>query len=361
MRIIFLCGSAEPGNDGVGDYSRRLCGELKRLGHVVQILSLHDSHVKSYTIENQDADGTLVNVNRIPNLSSNKQRFNWANALFIKFEPDWISLQFVPYSFSPKGLPFWLPSFLSKLKGNHHWHIMFHELWLGIDFESSFKDKCIGKLQQLIVKKIIHKISPKQINTQNQLYQFILKLHDIVSDIVPICSNIPRTATKKKEKLFTQFVLFGTIHTGAPLQDFISDLVKNKNNFTKPLKIVLIGSNGPELTNFISVLDSYVISYEVLRRQSAQVISQVLMDSDYGICTTPYFQTEKSGIYAAYKEHQLNAICVARKWTPTKGFYSIQHIIKYEKNNLKLSLVNEVRVLDLNSIANQFINSFTIS
>ena len=42
MKILFFCGSAEPGKDGVGDYTRRLCGELLRIGHETQILSLFD-------------------------------------------------------------------------------------------------------------------------------------------------------------------------------------------------------------------------------------------------------------------------------------------------------------------------------
>jgi hypothetical protein len=46
-----------------------------------------------------------------------------------------------------------------------------------------------------------------------------------------------------------------------------------------------------------SVLDKHAISYEVLGIQSENVISQVLIDSDYGISTTPYFQTKKSGVY----------------------------------------------------------------
>lgn len=358
MRIIFFCGSAKPGNDGVGDYSRRLCGELIRLGHVAQILSLCDFHIASYISEIQEVDGTEILVDRVPSLLSNKKRFKRSQEIINNFQPDWISLQFVPYSFNPKGMPFWLPTFLSKLKGHHQWHIMFHELWLGIDIESSFKHKCIGQLQQLIINKIIHTISPKRIHTQNRLYQYFLQSHSIVADILPICSNIPCTAVKNKVKLFTQFVLFGTIHSGAPLKDFIDDLVKKKNKFSKPIKFILIGSNGTELTNFKRVLDSSSICYEILGWQSEKVISQVLIDSDYGISTTPYFQTEKSGTYAAYREHHINTICISRKWTPSKGLYEISDIIKYNKNNLNLN-PTIIKVFNLKSIAKQFINSIS--
>lgn len=358
MNILFICGSIEPGKDGVGDYTRRLCGELLHTGNKIQILSLCDYQAISFTNEKQEIGGIEVTVNRIPIATSNKQRFVWSQETIDKFQPDWISLQFVPYSFNPKGLPFWLPSFLKKLQGKHKWHIMFHELWLGIDIESSFRHKCIGKLQQFIVKNTIQKISPQIINTQNQLYQFFLQSHNIVADILPICGNIPLTAVKSEMKKNTQFVLFGTIHPGAPFEDFISDLVANATKFNNPIKFVFIGKNGSELSNYTDVLDDYAISYEVLGIQSENVISQALIDSDFGISTTPYFQTEKSGVYAAYKEHQINTISVSREWTPTKGQYTIPHIIKYEKNNLSLIPMN-VTVFDLSTIAKQFINSIS--
>lgn len=218
-----------------------------------------------------------------------------------------------------------------KIRGDHKWHIMFHELWLGIDIESSIKHKCIGRLQQLIVKKLIKSTKPHFVNTQNKLYQYFLKCHNINAEILPICSNIPLTALKKKSNEFTQFVLFGTIHKGAPFKDFIDDLIITSYQFDKPIKFVFIGNNGPDLASFTFILDSYNIRYEVLGIQPENVISQILINSDFGISTTPYYQTEKSGVYAAYKEHQLNTICVSRDWTPTEGQYLIPQIIKYEK------------------------------
>jgi hypothetical protein len=360
MKILFICGSAEPGRDGVGDYTRRLCGELVRRGYEVQILSVWDHQATSFTGKNQEVEGTEVVVHRIPFSVSNNQRLIWSQNILYDFEPDWISLQYVPYSFNPKGLPLWLPSFLKKLNGNHKWHIMFHELWLGIDIESSFRHKCIGKLQQLIVKKVIHNTKTHFVNTQNKLYQFFLQSHNINTEVMPICGNIPLTAVENKAKEFTQIVLFGTIHPGAPFEDFIKDLVSYSSKLNKPIKFVFVGKNGLELSNYINVLEDNGLYYEVMGIQSEIVISQVLIDSDYGISTTPYFQTEKSGVYAAYREHQLNTICVSRKWTPTKGHYVISNIIKYEKNNLKLIPMN-IKVFDLSCLASQFIKSISIS
>lgn len=358
MNILFICGSIEPGKDGVGDYTRRLCGELLITGHGSKILALCDNHSTSFVNENQSVGGRDILVHRIPVLSSSKQRIFWSQDILNTFQPDWISLQFVPYSFNPKGLPFWLPSFLNKLKGNHKWHVMFHELWLGIDIESSITHKFIGKLQQLIIKKIIQNTKPYLITTQNKLYQFFLQTHNIDADILPICGNIPVTTIKNESNEFTQFVLFGTIHPGAPFKDFVEDLVVTSNRFKKPIKFIFIGKNGSELTTFTTILENYNICYEVLGIQSEIIISQVLINSDFGISTTPYFQTEKSGVYAAYREHKIRTICVSRKWTPKKGQYNIPQIIKYKKNNLNLISIN-IGVFDLHCMAAQFINSIS--
>jgi hypothetical protein len=360
MKILFICGSVEPGKDGVGDYTRRMCGELIRIGHEVRIVSLCDYQANSFLSEYQEIECTNVGVNRIPQATSKKQRLRWTQHILNDFEPQWISLQYVPYSFNPKGFPFWLPSFLKKLKGSHKWHIMFHELWLGIDIESSFKHKWIGKVQQWIVKELIHNISPHFVTTQNKLYQFFLQSHNVNAAVLPICGNIPLTAIKTKENEFTQIVLFGTIHPGAIFNDFIDDIVRFKSALWKPIKFVFIGKNGSELSTYIAILESKGIPNEVLGIQPEIVISQVLIDSDFGISTTPYFQTEKSGVFAAYKEHQINTICVSREWTPTKGQYSIPNIIRYEKNNLKLDPMT-VPIFDLSCLANQFIKSISIS
>ncbi|MCW2118496.1 hypothetical protein [Flavobacterium sp. 7A] len=354
MKILFFCGAAEPGNDGVGDYSRQLCAELVRLGHAVQLVALCDFHIHSVATEKQKSGNVDITAHRIPADVTKKDVFEITQNIVTSFEPDWISLQFVPYSFNPKGLPFWLPTSLKKLKGKHQWHFMMHELWLGIDKEASIPHQFIGKLQQYIVKTTISRIHPAVVTTQSQLYQLMLKCHSIEASILPIFSNIPLTAIKEEQINYLQIVLFGTIHVGAPLHDFFDDIVKMKQSFSKPIKVVFIGLNGPELNNVLPVLDHYRIVYEVMGKQSEEVISQVLVNSEFGISTTPYFQTEKSGIFAAYKEHNLKSISVAREWTPRIALQLHPHIIKYEKNNLNLT-PTVGNAFNLNAIANEFV------
>jgi hypothetical protein len=72
MNIVFICGCLEPGVDGVGDYSRRLAGELIRMGNKVQLISLNDYHIDTRTTELQEADGTSVQAHRLLKRHRNK-------------------------------------------------------------------------------------------------------------------------------------------------------------------------------------------------------------------------------------------------------------------------------------------------
>ena len=46
------------------------------------------------------------------------------------YDPDWLSLQFVPHAFNAKGISLALPGQLKKIGGYRKSHIMFHELWI---------------------------------------------------------------------------------------------------------------------------------------------------------------------------------------------------------------------------------------
>jgi glycosyltransferase involved in cell wall biosynthesis len=325
MKIIFLTGSAEPGKDGVGDYTRRLCGELIRAGHEAHILSLCDQQATIFNIEFQETEGTKVEINRIPLATSNTKRSIWAKKVINAFEPDWISLQYVPYSFNPKGLPFWLPSFLKKIRGNHKWQIMFHELWIGMESNASFKHKCIGSLQKQIVTNFFKKLDIKVINTQTELYQSKIAALGYNAEIFPLISNIEKNResnlTSNNEEFELKFCFFGGIHHGAPVEKFIDELkqVLLMSNDKRDLKFIFIGNCGNAIGEWKKVLLSYNINFEITGFVTDEEISVLLSGCQYGISTTPYMLSQKSGSLAAMFDHQLPVLCVARNWG-VKGF-----------------------------------------
>lgn len=346
MKILFLCGSLQPGLDGVGDYTRRLSGELLRKGHEVQILSLCDHQAISFTIENQEIESTVVVVNRIPMATKNIQRFFWSQDILNEFHPEWISLQFVPYSFNPRGLPFWLPSLIKKLKGNHKWHIMFHELWIGMDLHTTLKSKWIGLLQKRLVSKILKEKEKIIINTQTDLYQYKIASLGFNAQILPLFSNIIKNSESYMEtnadELELKFCIFGSIHYAAPVEKFIEELklVLFESKEKRILKFVFIGHCGVAIEEWKKVLLANKINFEITGFVTDKEISNILSSCQYGISTTPYILNQKSGSLAAMFDHQLSVLCVARSWT-VNGFNQepFLNLTNYEnKESIKIFL-----------------------
>jgi len=324
MKILFLCGSLQPGRDGVGDYTRRLSGELLRTGHETRVLALCDNHSTSFVVENQVVLENVIVVHRIPMSFSKSQRFLRSQEIINEFQPDWISLQFVPYSFDSKGLPLWLPSFLKKLKGNHKWHIMFHELWIGMDVNSTFKSKCIGSIQKILISKILNIRANIATSTQTDLYQSKIAALGFNAQLLPLFSNIIKNRESSveavRDELESKFCVFGNIHFGAPIAEFIDDLKSILlTSKEKVLKFVFIGNCGAGMEDWKNVLLANKINFEATGFITDREISNILSSCHFGISTTPYILNQKSGSLSAMFEHQLPVFCVSRNWS-VKGF-----------------------------------------
>jgi hypothetical protein len=360
MKILFLCGSAEPGKDGVGDYTRRLCGELIRKGHYAQILSLCDKYSEVFVKQKHIIEMIDVVVYRIPIKLTFSRRLFLTQKIVNELIPDCISLQFVPYSFNPKGLPFWLPSFLKNINGEHKWHIMFHELWVGIETGVPLKYKCLGFLQKKIIQFIVNKINPNIIHTQSKIYEYYLSSIGIKAENLPLFGNIPVSAIKNHSSNQLVFVVFATIHDNAPFEGFIIDLKNDKEINLKNLKFVFIGRHGDKIVSWTKVLDFHNINYDLLGPQDDVKISQVLMNSDYGISTSPFKISDKSGVVAAMREHEISIICVAKNWNDRKNFAVLfNDIIQYKKGNLSLVKSSTIINNSLSNVSSVFLKSIS--
>ena len=81
MRVLFVCAGLEPGADGVGDYSRRLAGEISRRGHPSAVIALHDRQLPEGSIS---SEGEL----RLSANGSWKTRLDAARKFADDFHPD---------------------------------------------------------------------------------------------------------------------------------------------------------------------------------------------------------------------------------------------------------------------------------
>jgi len=308
MKILFICGSVEPGKDGVGDYTRLLCGELIKKGIDSQILSLCDYQVISFFIEQQVIENTVVVVNRIPIATTNSQKFIWSEDVLNKFQPDWISLQFVPYSFNPKGLPLWLPNFLNKLIGKHSWHIMFHELWIGRNQNSSLKNKAISYMQEVIVRQLMKKIKPQVIHTHLPFYMNNLKKITLNISPLPLFSNISPLINFSQtiaDKRF-RWAFFSQVGTSPEIINFIN--IFNTELLEKGIspELIIIGNNKNRMLEYVEEFKAKCPLFahiECTGFLSENEISIKLKYCDLGITPVPLHCIGKSGSIAAFLAH----------------------------------------------------------
>lgn len=323
MKIGFLCGSLEQGRDGVGDYTRRLAIELIKKGHTVQVVALNDMHCLEVYEGFQSSEDINLPVIRIPSALALKQRLQIAKEWIGNFNPQWISLQFVIFSFHPRGLPFGLNKLLKNLGKEKHCHIMFHELWVGMQKNASRKFILWGFLQRYLIHSLILNLKPLVIHTQSTLYKKQLERIGCKVELLTLFSNIPvvfqsnnsdiRLKGRKKE---ISLVLFGTIHPHALVNEFVKEVVEFENRNKIKASIILVGNSGNEKERWSLVCQASGIAIKILGKQPADLISQILGSAAIGVSTSALAMIEKSGTVAAMLEHRLPVLCVARAWIP---------------------------------------------
>lgn len=345
MNIIFLCGSLEPGQDGVGDYTRRLACELLRKGHQAAIISLNDKAAGQVSKSLQTDDGTAIEVLRLPQKLSWEERMQHAQSFIDVINPQWLSLQYVPFAYHDKGLPFGLPGQLTKLGRGKKWHVMFHELWVGIEKGSAFKLYVIGYIQQLLLSKLIKELQPARVSTQTHLYQMLLKKKGVTASFLPLFGNVPVTDNKdaalNEMDKELNFIVFGSIHGDAPVEEFVKEIANYGLN--KHCRVNFIGRNGGNLQHWKNSLDAEKVSFKILGVCEPEAISAALSNADIGISTTPLLLAEKSGTVVAMQEHGLEVICVRNKWVPWGIKTQVQtakDVHEYKPGNLAAIIKN---------------------
>lgn len=326
MRIVFLCGSLEPGRDGVGDYTRQLAGELIRLGHFVSAIALYDRHLVETQKEDQLSEGIKLAILRLPYKLNEKYRFQQAKEWIEGFEPELISLQFVPFSFHPLGFTHKLTSNLRLFKGKFHWHIMFHEPWVGGSSITSLKDRLWGIVQGIFIKMMVRTLKPTLVHTSNRYYQLILKRGGIPAKILPLSSNIPICGDTKKS-LLGEFInlgirpearhlwcvlgVFGTVRQSVDFCPLLKEIKMEMAAQGRCLAFLSIGRTGKFAVKIFHEIAAE-FKDEVLIHQfgerSFKDISAFLQMIDYGVSAVPDPLLGKSGAVSAMRLHGLKVL-----------------------------------------------------
>ncbi|OJW75074.1 hypothetical protein [Spirosoma sp. 48-14] len=370
--IIFICSSLEPGRDGVGDYTRYLSYELVNHGYKIAIIALHDRYVfEDNESSVQTENGKTLRLLRLSIDTPISEKLKKASQFINTHKPDLLSLQFVPFGFHPKGLPFWLNKFLKKLSSDIQWHFMFHELWVGMAEKSSVKLIFWGYIQRLLIINLVKSLRPFIINTQSHTYQQYLKKYNINSEILPLITNIPPThyTTSLKEnpvkKAFDtktfNFVVFGSIHPYSLIEQLAIEVANKVKQEFWSVTLTILGRQSNESKNWIAVWKRNGLNVNYLGEQSAEEISKILSQSTIGLSSTAFAVIEKSGSVAAMLAHGLPVLCIASEWKP-RGIIPLENhpgILAYKNSNLEtvlqLAEKTSIPIITVSDIARQFI------
>jgi hypothetical protein len=299
MKILFLADSIQPGESGVGDYSLQLCASLQAL----QV----DAVVDCIGAPNSSLRASLA------------ERVRQA-------QPDWVSIQFVPYAYAHRGLVGRDTLPWRHLRGRIGTHLMFHELWIGAHLEASLRDRAMGALQRKGIQSFVSRLRPGVVHCTNRLYSAMLQRVGIQNDVLPLFGNIPVTpvgpdpyaevlarlnhGAKRSGTIVA--ALFGSIYPSENLFTAMKWLQDRSLRQGKRLLLVSLGHSPLAETTFQALgagfPESSKPSFLVKGRLNAIALSPWIRSADCALATTPFNIIEKSGSAVAFVEHGVPVI-----------------------------------------------------
>jgi hypothetical protein len=338
LNIVFICGCLESSKDGVGDYIFIFAKQLVQLGHNCICVSLNDKYVKSTPKSSPvlaESDGVLF-VRFGCNITW-KDKLFYIRSLVKEYNVAIFSLQFVPYAYSSKGLPFQLLFWLPLISKDIKWHVMCHELWVDKYLKKS--NILLALLQKILLLSLLRLLNPIKIHTTNHFYQKNLSLCGFESSVLPLSSNIHfvnSSSIRISESDRWDFIFFGSLHKEWQSNHFFECLehvrCKNKISDCRFTLIGRAGAYGQELwAQLVRKYPKYV--FINLGECSNKDISLQLQYADFGVTTTPSHLIEKSGTVSAMLSHGLPII--------------IPRVTNYDPEwNRKLKMLPEYILLD---------------
>lgn len=326
MKIVFISASAEPGRDGVGDYTRRLAAACAERGHRCLILALNDRHVNASSTELHGESRTICRwSSALPwwvRIAAAKDRIN-------RFEPDWISWQMVTYGYQPKGI---LGADLMQLARElraPRMHVMLHEIWIGLARGDSLWARFTGWRQRRALLRFLRLVAPDQLNTSNQTYVTALEQCGFHASVLPLFSNIPIASASPAqcEKLLARYlppvtsgserlvgITFGTLHRQWQ-PDAAAQLLKStaRRQNREPV-LLAIGRIGPHGAAILEQIKSSGIAVAVTGELPVEEVSCLMQAADLGIAPHPKALIRKSGVVAAMLDHGLPVLMPRDDW-----------------------------------------------
>ncbi len=328
MKILFICASLEPGCDGIGDYSQRLAHEIVRQGHDCLCLGINDRFVASGHAE---SFARCLDFAQNPTVFRMEASRDWDSRVEISqrllnaFGPDWISLQFGPFAYHPKGLSTRLERDIKALTSGCRLHVMCHELWIGKTFPVAFRHKLLGKIQKPLVRHLFNSLKPDVVHTHLPYYQSMLGTIGVDGKLLPLHGNIRVSSSRAEAREWLcrrvrsngdEFMagFFGNILSTINI-DAACEFAKSAAGAGGKLHVLSAGrldAGGEHLWRAMATKLDAAAKFTLLGPLSEQEVSKYLAALDLGLTSYPGELAGKSGGVASMLEHGVRVLCLGR-------------------------------------------------
>lgn len=314
MRIALIAGCLEPGQDGVGDYARRLATECERLGHQVALLSVAEKHSSGNPVAEPISTLRLTSAEWRGDGGQEARR--WLDT----FRPDWVSLQFVPYSFDPRGLfAASIGAFRTTLGGATNRHIFFHEIWIGSYQGAPLRARLTGFRQKKAVRRLLQAIEPRCVHTNTGYHRDALATIGQPARILPLFGNVPvpipaaaaaAIALPGVDPAALVCGMFGSLDPGWAAEKFLQDFAMLATSLGKPVALVAAGGLGLGAKRFNQIAEEWreKVACVAVGRCAEAELARLFARFDFGVTSVPWNIVGKSGSAAALREHGLRVV-----------------------------------------------------
>lgn len=349
----------EVGHDGVGDYSLRLANELSEQKHIVSLIALNDHYVKpteteavklvkprsldklvnsenhrmaSLTIDNGEYFSD-INTLRLSSKMSWQSRVEIAERFVHNHKCDWLSLQYVPYSFSIRGMPLQLQSIVNSIRRSARLSIMFHELWIGPKSLHKPYEYLVGSIQKSLIRSLCREAD--MVHTHLPTYIDKIRALGFNALSLPLYSNIPLASPSSLpnyDGMKFRFVFFSIFTAPRELVLWLNTLIDSLLLQGKDIELHFCGrATLQEQEEWVGLIGgrSQLFFHGWMNPQQ---ISEIMLRSHCGVSGLPQHCLGKSGSVAAFISHSLPVLA---------PLISLEHSTAFTHEALNQCIVNE--------------------
>jgi glycosyltransferase involved in cell wall biosynthesis len=264
-RVLIVCPKYYPSPDGLGNYTTEFCRHLARRLDVAVWTSKHRGNVEKAS---GPPPGNVEVIDTV-------ERWTWGRPLFhlrdaLRFRPDRILVEFVPFMYSPRGgINFGLVllaailAVRARLRGAGRVQVMFHELWFPFtwkpkDFVLHVAHRCMVFGLAALSDDVFCSTTRFARQVRGVLGPLSRPVH-----VLPVGSSLERNESpspppRVRDKTL-RIALFGSLHVSKNVPLVVRALHEAARSSPWTLRLTIIGPTLDELCAAMPDLQTWLV------------------------------------------------------------------------------------------------------